>query len=59
MPSLGHVATTLSHPLSTSHRGLDEAALSRAEISPGLLRCSAGLESIDDLVEDFDQALRA
>jgi cystathionine beta-lyase/cystathionine gamma-synthase len=57
MPSLGHVATTISHPLSTSHRGLDAAALERAGISPGLLRCSAGLESIEDLVEDFDQAL--
>jgi cystathionine beta-lyase/cystathionine gamma-synthase len=59
MPSLGHVATTISHPLSTSHRGLDKAALERAGIGPGLLRCSAGLESIDDLVEDFDQALSA
>jgi len=57
MPSLGHVATTLSHPASTSHRGLDAAEQARAGIGPGLVRCSAGLERIDDLLEDFTQAL--
>jgi cystathionine beta-lyase/cystathionine gamma-synthase len=57
MPSLGHVATTLSHPSSTSHRGLDAAEQSRAGISQGLVRCSVGLENLDDLAEDFQQAL--
>ncbi|MDQ6709381.1 MAG: aminotransferase class I/II-fold pyridoxal phosphate-dependent enzyme [Candidatus Dormibacteraeota bacterium] len=57
MPSLGHVATTLSHPASTSHRGLDAAEQERAGIGPGLMRCSVGLERIDDLLGDFEQAL--
>jgi cystathionine beta-lyase/cystathionine gamma-synthase len=57
MPSLGHVATTLSHPASTSHRGLDPSERAKAGISDGLVRCSTGLEKIDDLVADFDQAL--
>jgi methionine-gamma-lyase len=57
MPSLGHVATTLSHPASASHRGLDAAEQRRAGISQGLVRCSVGLEKLDDLVEDFQQAL--
>lgn len=57
MASLGHVATTLSHPASTSHRGLDAAEQSRSGISAGLVRCSVGLEKLDDLVEDFQQAL--
>jgi cystathionine beta-lyase/cystathionine gamma-synthase len=57
MPSLGHVATTLSHPASTSHRGLDAAEQSRSGISAGLVRCSVGLEKLDDLVDDFSQAL--
>ena len=57
MPSLGHVATTLSHPASTSHRGLDAAERSRAGISDGLVRCSVGLEHPDDLLEDFQRAL--
>ncbi|HEX9097561.1 MAG TPA: aminotransferase class I/II-fold pyridoxal phosphate-dependent enzyme [Candidatus Dormibacteraeota bacterium] len=57
MPSLGNVATTLSHPASTSHRGLDPAERTRAGISDGLVRCSTGLERIDDLIADFDRAL--
>ena len=57
MPSLGHVATTLSHPASTSHRGLTGEERRRVGITDGLIRCSVGLEHPEDLVEDFDQAL--
>src|SRR6266550_4916853 len=57
MPSLGNVATTLSHPASTSHRGLDPAERARAGISDGLARCSVGLEHPDDLLAEFEQAL--
>jgi cystathionine beta-lyase/cystathionine gamma-synthase len=57
MPSLGHVITTLSHPASTSHRGLNPTERTRAGISDGLVRCSVGLEYPDDLVEDFQRAL--
>ena len=57
MPSLGNVATTLSHPASTSHRGLDPVERQRAGISDGLVRCSVGLEHPDDLVAEFQAAL--
>ena len=57
MPSLGNVATTLSHPASTSHRGLDASERARAGISDGLVRCSVGLEHPDDLLADFEEAL--
>jgi cystathionine gamma-synthase len=57
MPSLGHVATTLSHPASTSHRGLTPGERAKVGISDGLMRCSVGLEHADDLLGDFDQAL--
>jgi methionine-gamma-lyase len=57
--SLGSVFTIVSHPPSTTHRQLDDAALAEAGITPGLLRCSVGLEDLDDLIADFDQALRA
>jgi cystathionine beta-lyase/cystathionine gamma-synthase len=57
MPSLGNVATTLSHPASTSHRGLDPAERQRAGISDGLVRCSVGLEHPDDLLAEFEAAL--
>jgi cystathionine beta-lyase/cystathionine gamma-synthase len=57
MPSLGNVATTISHPASTSHRGLDPAERTRAGISDGLVRCSVGIEHPDDLIADFEAAL--
>jgi cystathionine gamma-synthase len=58
-PSLGDVATTVSHPARTSHRALSPAERERMGIGGGLLRVSAGIESLDDLLADFDQALRA
>ena len=57
MPSLGNVSTTLSHPASTSHRGLSADERERSGISEGLVRCSAGLEHPDDLIDDFERAL--
>ena len=58
-PSLGDVATTVSHPARTSHRGLDAAERRRLGISDGLLRISAGIEAFDDLRDDLAQALDA
>ena len=52
--SLGSVFTIVIHPPSTTHRQLDDAALAAAGITPGLLRCSVGLEDLDDLVADFE-----
>src|ERR1700682_843668 len=57
MPSLGNVATTLSHPASTSHRGLAPTERARAGIKDGLGRCSGGVGHPDDLLEDFQRAL--
>jgi methionine-gamma-lyase len=57
--SLGSVHTMVVHPPTTSHRQLDDAGLAAAGITPGLLRCSVGLEDLEDLVEDFGRALRA
>ena len=56
-PSLGDVATTLSHPATTSHRGQPPELLGRLGITPGLVRLSIGLEDPDDLWADFEQAL--
>jgi methionine-gamma-lyase len=57
MPSLGNVATTISHPASTSHRGLDAGERAAAGISDALVRCSVGIEHPDDLLADFEAAL--
>ncbi len=56
-PSLGEAATTLSHPESTSHRGLSPAAREALGISGGTIRLSVGLESCDFVVEALREAL--
>src|SRR5690606_20214179 len=57
--NLGDAKTSVTHPASTTHSQLDEAGLASAGVSAGLIRISPGLEHIDDLIEDFDQALQA
>jgi cystathionine beta-lyase/cystathionine gamma-synthase len=57
-PSLGDVATTLSHPATTSHRGLSPEQRAALGITPGLVRLSIGLEDPDDLWGELDRALR-
>jgi methionine-gamma-lyase len=57
--SLGSVHTMVVHPPSTTHRQLDDAALTEGGIAPGLLRVSVGLEDVDDLIADFERGLAA
>jgi cystathionine beta-lyase/cystathionine gamma-synthase len=57
MPSLADVATTVSHPTSTSHRGLRDADLEAVGTSAGMLRLSIGVEDVDDILADLQQAL--
>lgn len=55
--SLGSVHTMVVHPPTTTHRQLDDAGLAQAGITPGLVRCSVGLEDVEDLLEDLGRAL--
>ena len=57
VPSLGGVRTTLSHPVSSSHAGVEKAVREAMGIHEGLLRVSVGIEPIKDIIADFDQAL--
>lgn len=57
--SLGAFRTITTAPPSTTHRQLDEAALREAGIAPGLLRCSLGLEDVEDLRADMELGLAA
>ncbi|MBQ4328173.1 MAG: O-acetylhomoserine aminocarboxypropyltransferase/cysteine synthase [Lentisphaeria bacterium] len=55
-----HVAdarTGVLHPASMTHRQLSESELEAAGVSPDLIRVSVGLENIEDIKADFDQAL--
>ena len=51
------VRTCVLHPASMTHRQLTDAELVAAGVSPDLIRLSVGIENIDDLIADFDQAL--
>lgn len=55
--NLGDTRTTVTHPASTTHAKLTEAERLAVGITPGLVRVSVGLEHIDDIVADIDQAL--
>ncbi|MFC9394004.1 trans-sulfuration enzyme family protein [Streptomyces sp. NPDC057027] len=55
--SLGDVKTLVMHPASTSHRQLDATALAAAGIGPGTVRLSVGIEHVEDLWADLEQAL--
>lgn len=55
-----HVAdirTCVLHPASETHRQLTDAQLAAAGIDPGLVRLSVGLENVNDIIADLDQAL--
>ncbi|MFF1507077.1 trans-sulfuration enzyme family protein [Streptomyces sp. NPDC058326] len=56
--SLGDVKTLVMHPASTSHHQLDATALAAAGIGPGTVRISVGIEHVEDLWTDMEQALR-
>ena len=51
------VRTCVLHPASMTHRQLSEQELIAAGVSPDLIRLSVGIENIDDIIADFDQAL--
>ncbi|HET9077933.1 MAG TPA: O-acetylhomoserine aminocarboxypropyltransferase/cysteine synthase family protein [Acidimicrobiales bacterium] len=57
--NLGDAKSLVSHSASTTHRQLTPDELAAAGIPPEMVRLSVGLEHIDDLLEDLDQALRA
>jgi O-acetylhomoserine (thiol)-lyase len=57
--NIGDVKSLATHPASTTHRQLSPGELLKAGVSEDTVRLSIGLEHIDDLVADLDQALAA
>jgi cystathionine beta-lyase/cystathionine gamma-synthase len=57
--SLGGVETLITRPALTTHADLKSEDRRRLGITEGLVRLSVGIESTDDLLEDFERALRA
>ncbi|BAL24727.1 O-acetylhomoserine aminocarboxypropyltransferase/cysteine synthase family protein [Azoarcus sp. KH32C] len=57
--NIGDCKTLACHPASTTHRQLSPEELVRAGVSEDMIRLSVGIEHIDDLIADLDQALAA
>jgi O-acetylhomoserine (thiol)-lyase len=58
LANIGDAKSLVIHPGSTTHQQLSDDELRRSGIGPGTVRLSIGLETIDDLLWDLDQALR-
>ncbi|WP_216892504.1 O-acetylhomoserine aminocarboxypropyltransferase/cysteine synthase family protein [Nocardia alni] len=59
LANIGDTKTLVIHPASTTHAQLTEQQLLDAGVEPGLVRISVGLEDVEDIVYDLDQALHA
>jgi O-acetylhomoserine (thiol)-lyase len=59
LANVGDAKSLVIHPASTTHSQLGEAELSGAGVSTDMIRLSIGIESIDDILYDIDQALIA
>jgi O-acetylhomoserine (thiol)-lyase len=59
LANIGDVRSLVIHPASTTHQQLSAEELSKGGVSPGLIRLSIGLENVEDLLWDLDQALPA
>jgi cystathionine beta-lyase/cystathionine gamma-synthase len=55
--SLGGVETLISHPATMTHAGLGEKGRAAIGITDGMVRISVGIENVEDIVADLDQAL--
>ncbi len=56
-PTLGDVDTLVLHPASSSHVNIDKAMRMEQGITDGLVRMSVGIEDVEDIIADLDQAL--
>ena len=57
--NIGDAKSLACHPASTTHRQLGPEELAAAGVSPDMIRLSVGIEHIDDIIADVDQALHA
>jgi O-acetylhomoserine (thiol)-lyase len=56
--NIGDAKSLICHPASTTHRQMSPDDQARAGVTPGMLRLSVGIEHIDDILADIDQALQ-
>jgi O-acetylhomoserine (thiol)-lyase len=59
LANIGDAKTLVIHPASTTHRQLSEEEQIKAGVAPDMIRISVGIETLDDILWDIDQALTA
>jgi O-acetylhomoserine (thiol)-lyase len=59
LANVGDAKTLVLHPASTSHRQMTEEAQRASGVTPEFVRVAVGIENVEDIKEDFDQALAA
>jgi O-acetylhomoserine (thiol)-lyase len=59
MTMIGDSISVVTHPASTTHKQLSEQDMLAAGVTPTLLRLSLGLENVEDIIDDFEQAFDA
>ncbi|MCB2030119.1 MAG: O-acetylhomoserine aminocarboxypropyltransferase/cysteine synthase, partial [Rhodoferax sp.] len=59
LANIGDTRTLIIHPASTTHRQLDAQQQRDAGVMPDMIRMSVGIEHVDDILWDIDQALDA
>jgi O-acetylhomoserine (thiol)-lyase len=57
--NIGDCKTLACHPATTTHRQLGPEEMAKAGVSEDMIRLSVGIEHVDDLIADLDQALNA
>ena len=57
--NIGDTKSLACHPASTTHRQLEEAELKAAGVTPEMLRLCIGIEHINDIIDDLEQAFAA
>ncbi|MDP3683241.1 MAG: PLP-dependent transferase, partial [Ignavibacteria bacterium] len=59
LANVGDAKSLVIHPASTTHQQLSDTEQIESGVTPDLIRVSVGLEHIDDIKEDFEEALKA
>src|SRR5205809_6631779 len=57
--NIGDAKSLACHPASTTHRQMSPEEQEKAGVRPEMIRLSVGIEHVDDIIADLDQALRA
>src|SRR5581483_5484547 len=57
--NLGDAKSLACHPASTTHRQMPEPEQRKAGVTPEMIRISVGIEHVDDIIQDLNQALQA